>query len=294
VFESHVDFLSSRYAIISLDDVAAWIIGAISIQRPSVVITFDDGYRDNYRYAYPILKNYGATATFFVVTDAIGNTEPLWSSELRDIVYRTRRRQVTLHSIDSAPMDLSDEAAKAQVIQAIARVMRRAPRNGRREILREMREKLTGDTDGFLPTVMMSWDDLREMRRNGMCIGSHTMSHPALPEIAGDEAAIEIAGSKNRLEQELNTPIAHFAYPNPGEAVHVNEAVKELVRNAGYTTARTSSKGSVAESSDRFQLNGISTSNKCNHPALMAWMLNEGVERVRGSLRKFRETSHSN
>ena len=291
VFKSHIAFLSSRYAIISLDDVAAWIKGAITLQRQSVVITFDDGYRDNYRYAYPILKKYGASATFYVVTDAIGNTHPLWTSELRDIVYRANQRHVTLNSIGSQRIDLSDERAKKQSIQTIGRVMRCAAKERRGEIVREMREKLSAESDGFLDQVMMSWDELREMKRGGMCIGSHTMSHPLLPAISQQEAAIEIAGSKAKIEEELDAPAVHLSYPNPGEGVHVNEAVKNLVRHAGYLTARTSFKGSVGQDSDLLALRGVSTDNRCNHPALLAWMLNGRVESLRRSFSNFKDTS---
>jgi peptidoglycan/xylan/chitin deacetylase (PgdA/CDA1 family) len=291
VFESHIAFLSTNYQIISLDDVCAWISGAISFTRPAVAITFDDGYRDNYRYAYPILKKYGATATFYVVTDAIGNAYPLWTSALRDLVYRTGQRHVTLYSIASQRIDLSDKAAKKQTIQTIGRIMRCADKKTRDVIVREMRDKLISEKDGFLDEVMMSWDELREMKRGGMCIGSHTMSHPLLPAISQQEAAIEIAGSKAKIEQELDAPAVHFSYPNPGEGVHVNEPVKTLVRHAGYLTARTSSKGSVCKDSDLLALKGISTDNSCSHPALLAWMLNGRVESLRRSFTKFKEVS---
>lgn len=289
VFEKHIVFLSSHYTILALDDVAAWINGAISLRRQSIVITFDDGYGDNYRYAYPILKKYGATATFYVATDAIGNAYPLWTSELRDIVYRARQRHVTLDSIGSPRIDLSDEAAKKQTIQTIARIMRCSDKKARGEIVREMREKLTGEKNGFLHDVMMNWDELREMKQGGMCIGSHTMSHPLLTEISQEEAATEIADSKAKIEEELDAPVVHLSYPNPGEGVHVNEAVKTLVRHAGYLTARTSSKGSVRKDSDLFALKGISTDNSCSHPALLAWMLNRRLESLRRSFTKFKK-----
>ena len=291
VFESHIAFLSTNYRIVSLDDIAAWISGAISLPRPAVAITFDDGYRDNYRSAYPILKKYGATATFYVVTDAIGNAHPLWTSELRDLVYRARQSHVTLYSIGSQRVDLSDEAAKKESIQIIGRIMRCADKKTRGVIVREMRDKLIGEKNGFLDEVMMSWDELREMKRGGMSIGSHTMSHPLLPAISQQEAAIEIAGSKAKIEEELDAPAVHFSYPNPGEGVHVNEAVKTLVRHAGYLTARTSSKGSVRKDSDLLALKGISTDNSCSHPALLAWMLNGRVDSLRRSFNKFKEVS---
>lgn len=291
VFEGHIAFLSRNYRIISLDDVSAWISGAISFPRPAVAITFDDGYRDNYRYAYPILKKYGATATFYVVTDAIGNAHPLWTSELRDLVYRARQRHVTLSSIGSQRLDLSDEAAKEKTIQTLGRILRCADKTTRGVIVREMREKLAGEKKGFLDEVMMSWDELREMKRGGMCVGSHTMSHPLLPAISEKEAALEIAGSKAKIEEELNAPALHLSYPNPGEGIHVNEAVKALVREAGYLTARTSSKGSVRKDSDLMALKGMSTDNSCSHPALLAWMINKRMESLRRSFTKFKEVS---
>lgn len=281
VFESHIAFLSSRYAIISLDDVTAWIKGGITLQRPSVVITFDDGYRDNYLCAYPILKKYGVSATFYVVTDAIGNAQPLWTSELRDLVYRTRQTNLVLSSIGWERIDLSDERARKESIQAIGRLMRRAPKHKREEIVREMREKLSAKSDGFLDQVMMTWDELRAMKRSGMCIGSHTVSHPLLTEIPEEEAMKEIGASKAKIEEELGSPVVHFSYPNPGESAHVNEVVKTLVCQAGYSTARTSLKGSVDRDSNLLALQGVSTDNRCKHPAFLSWMLNGRVESFR-------------
>jgi peptidoglycan/xylan/chitin deacetylase (PgdA/CDA1 family) len=291
VFERHICYLARNYRIISLDDVVAWIAGTISLPRQAVAITFDDGYRDNYRYAYPILKKYRAIATFYVATDAIGNAQPLWTCALRDLVYRASQRHVALYSVGPHRIDLSDEAAKERSIRAIGRIMRCADKKTRGEIFREMREKLTGGTNGFLHEVMMNWDELREMKRGGMCIGSHTMSHPLLPEISEEAAAIEIVGSKAKIEEELDARVVHFSYPNPGESVHVNQAVKTLVRHAGYLSGRTSSKGSVHQDSDPFALKGISTDNRCNHPALLAWMLNGGVESLRRSFTKLKEVS---
>jgi peptidoglycan/xylan/chitin deacetylase (PgdA/CDA1 family) len=288
IFESHIALLSRSYRIVSLDDVVAWISGATSFPRRAVAITFDDGYRDNYRYAYPILKKYGATATFYVVTDAIGNAQPLWTAELRDIVYRASQRHVTLNSIGTQPMDLSDERAKRQSIQTIGRIMRCTTKKRRGEIVREMREKLSAKSDGFLHQVMMSWDDLREMKQGGMGIGSHTMSHPLLTGIPEEEAKVEIALSKAKIEEELGAPVVHFSYPNPGESAHVNETVKTLVCQAGYLTARTSFKGSVDQDSDPLALRGVSTDNRCNHPAFLAWMLNGRVESLRRSFSTFR------
>lgn len=274
VFERHVAFLSKRYQIISLDDVVNWISGTAEIQGPAVVITFDDGYRDNYLYAYPVLKKWAATATFYVVTEAIGEVHPLWTCEIRDLVYRSRENCITLSCAGAELVDLSNATAKVQTIQTIGRLLRRADKKAREEILREMRQKLVGNQESRRPPVMMNWDELREMKRGGMCIGSHTVSHPLLTGIAHKDAAVEISASKAKIEEELGAPVTHFAYPNPGGSVHVNEEVKRLVRNAGYFSARKVFKSNVSRDSDPFELNGINVGRSCNHPALLSWILN--------------------
>jgi peptidoglycan/xylan/chitin deacetylase (PgdA/CDA1 family) len=289
-FERQVAFLSQHYRIASMDEVTAWINGSIEFARPAVAITFDDGYHDNYVYAYPILKKYRATATFNVVTDAIGNTVPLWTSELREVVYRARQKGLTRSRIGSVAIDLADDTTTRQSLSALTRVLRSSDKDARSEMLREIRRTLLGIAEEATSAVragdvMMSWDELREMARGGMGIGSHSASHPALPEISPAEAAREITDSKTKLEEELQAPVAHFVYPNPGKGVHFNEAVKGLVRAGGYRTARNSVKGSITRGHDPFELNGMNINEHYSDPALLAWLLSERVERLRRSLR---------
>lgn len=277
-FEQHVRFLARTYRIVTLDEVAAWLAGQVRLPGPTVAITFDDGYRDNYVHAYPILRRHRATATFYVVSEAIGDAEPLWTAELRRLIHLARQRQLAVPRIGEHPVELADEEGMSRTIRAMGRILRAADRRTRRQMLEEIRARL-GARDRPPAQVMMTWDQLREMQRGGMAIGSHTMTHPALTEIPPAEAALEIAGSKARLEAELGTPVAHFAYPNPGECIHVDEAVKAMVREAGYLTARTSHRGPVARDSDRLELNGVSVGRRCDHPALLAWLLSKRAHR---------------
>ncbi len=281
VFERHVAYLARHFRIVSMDGLADWLAGGAPSGRPVVAVTFDDGYRDNYQYAFPILRRYRAPATFYVVTDAIGNTHPLWTVELRELVHRARRRGVTAARLLDRPTDLGSESAAERTLRALTRTLRSLDRKAREEALAAMRSDLLPADDGRRPAVMMSWDELREMRRAGMVIGSHTMSHPALPDIPPGEAALEIAGSKARLEAELGGRVAHFAYPNPGGRIQVGEALRALVRDAGYLTARTSRKGAVRPDTDRFALHGVGVGARCSHPALLAWMLSDRIHRLR-------------
>jgi peptidoglycan/xylan/chitin deacetylase (PgdA/CDA1 family) len=99
----------------------------------------------------------------------------------------------------------------------------------------------------------MDWEQLREIDRNGVEIGSHTKMHPELTRIAPDEQNEEIAGSKKDLEERLNRPINTFCYPG-GD---YNQQVKELVKKSGYCCAVTTQRGHVEKGNDPLALRRI-------------------------------------
>lgn len=82
-FESHISLLSSKYNIVTLNDIVRYISNGASISRCSIAVTFDDGFSDNFYLAAPILDRYGVKATFYVTTNSIGNTTPPWFVRVR-------------------------------------------------------------------------------------------------------------------------------------------------------------------------------------------------------------------
>jgi peptidoglycan/xylan/chitin deacetylase (PgdA/CDA1 family) len=119
---------------------------------------------------------------------------------------------------------------------------------------------------------MLTWKEVREMYREGMEFGAHTVTHPLLPSIPLDEAREEIAGSKAELEARLHAPIRHFAYPNPGDGTHASTAVKGLVGAAGFATGVTSRGSYVMAGDDRLEYRRLATSAK-------SWSLPWDLER---------------
>jgi peptidoglycan/xylan/chitin deacetylase (PgdA/CDA1 family) len=102
---------------------------------------------------------------------------------------------------------------------------------------------------GFFRTLMMSWDQVREMQKGGIEFGAHTMSHPILTRIPLEQVRAEVQGSKARIEQELGTPVLGFAYPN-GQAADLDERIERIVADSGIRAAFTllngpSSRGEV-------------------------------------------------
>jgi peptidoglycan/xylan/chitin deacetylase (PgdA/CDA1 family) len=108
-----------------------------------------------------------------------------------------------------------------------------------------------------MPRVMLTWDEVREMHALGMTIGSHTITHPNLPNAGLAAAREEIVGARRRLEHEIGAAVTMFSYPNGGADRYFTPELKELVREAGYAAASTSRNAFAGPGSDLFALERI-------------------------------------
>jgi peptidoglycan/xylan/chitin deacetylase (PgdA/CDA1 family) len=127
---------------------------------------------------------------------------------------------------------------------------------------------------------MLNIEEVKEMGRNGMNFGSHTLSHPSLPYVPKEEAWIEIFESKQNLEKELAEPILHFSYPNPGDKVNFNSEIKGMAKKAGYVSAVTSMNGYVEYGGDPLELRRKGIYRKFSSlPNFYFWIEKEGVIR---------------
>ncbi len=253
VFERHVAFLAHRYHCVSMDAVHEALASRRELPPNTVAITFDDGYRDNYDYAYPILRRYGVPATFYVVTGCLDGRGVFWPAEVRRLLY---------HASGLRYSDRTEREAAAWMSR-----LARMSRPDRDDALDEL-AALAGARRGAPPSPMLTWSQIREMHRGGMSFGSHTVSHPLLPSVSSEEARREIEDGRAELEAGLGAPVAHFSYPNPSDGVHVNGPVRQLVQDTGYETAVTSVRGYVLATADRYALPRMSLSGT---PWAMPW-----------------------
>jgi peptidoglycan/xylan/chitin deacetylase (PgdA/CDA1 family) len=188
-----------------------------------LAITFDDGLRNNVQVAYPILKEYGVPATFFVCPGLVDAGRWLWNHEARQ-----RLRRVV---------------ASPEEIESVIYGMKRMPLAERLRMEASIREA----TPAFQPTAeerhefdLASWQELRELDPRLVTIGSHTMTHPILPSLDDLDIENEVAESRRLLERRLGRPVELFAYPN-GD---VDAATLACVRR-NYAGAVTVEEGLV-------------------------------------------------
>lgn len=250
-FEQHVAFLTRRYEIVDLDTALARVRGEARAAKPGVVITFDDGYRDNFDHGLPILSRHGATGTFYVVGGSVWPAPPVWTVRMRHLL----RTAPATGARDGAAsgIDLSDAASRERTARALTRRLRALPAEERERRLAEIAAAIGGDA---LPAsrVMMDESEVRAMTAGGLTIGAHTLTHPLLPEVPREEARREIVEGKNRLERIVGRAVAHLSYPNPGSGPQHDDVVRGMAREAGYASASTSTGGLVTRASDPFAL----------------------------------------
>jgi peptidoglycan/xylan/chitin deacetylase (PgdA/CDA1 family) len=244
MLERQLDCLGRFYRFVSVDDLGAAGTDRPRRGKPAAAVTFDDGYRDVYEHAFPLLRRKGIPAAVFVVTDFAGTDRPL----LNDRVYRLAAHLLPRwrHPAKEAAQRLTTLGVSGEQVHAIASAtvtpiaFTRALVTGLTyDALTRVADRLEADAQGDLPlpdgALPASWDMLREMRRAGMTIGSHTARHIRMTNEARVLQEGETAASRARIERELGEPVDQFAYPD-GD---FNSASVRVVDTAGYRWAYT-------------------------------------------------------
>lgn len=251
-FDAVCGWLKDWFTVLPLDEAVRRLKNGTLPQR-ALAITFDDGYADNHDVALPILRRHGLPATFFVATGFLDGGR-MWNDTVIESVRRTALRELPLQALQAeglAAMDVSSVPARQVAIGAIIRAIKYLPVDRRLQLTQALAElaQVTPPTD-----LMMTSAQVREMRRAGMQIGAHTVSHPILARLNDDAARREIQQSKHRLEDLLDEPVTLFAYPNgkPGEDYSPRSVA--IARELGFEAAVSTSWGASNSRTDLFQI----------------------------------------
>src|SRR5262245_3508583 len=242
MLERHIDWLSSRYSFVTLDEIASHLESNPAFIKPVAAITFDDGYSDVYHQAYPLLKRKGIPATVFVVTGLAGTGRRqifdrfyalLWLLEKRGLpLGNTLAGALNANGLDSsalAGLTASDE----EPLKLMTIALNAFPQEQIVRVLAFLDERFPVPQHELDEMTALTWDMIETMHRGGITIGSHTASHCLLPVESPETTRLELVDSKDALERRLGVKVNHFAYPDG----RFNPAVVQAVKNAGYRLA---------------------------------------------------------
>ncbi len=245
-FDRQVAYLARNHRIVGVDELVEMVSSGRPPDPRAVAITFDDGYEDNYRLAFPILRKHGATATFYVTAGSIDDAAILWTVGLRSAIKRCKVPSLSLGFLEDRPIDISTDGTKETAIRLLTGLVKRCDEIEANDVLAEIHAACAIPANGLDRRVMMNWNEIREMHGSGMTIGAHTVKHYNLPSLEAGVLAREVGESKRELEEGLGAPVEHFAYPDGRTGRHCNGVVAEAVAAAGFRSAATSITGPVS------------------------------------------------
>jgi peptidoglycan/xylan/chitin deacetylase (PgdA/CDA1 family) len=243
------------------------------------VITFDDGWLDNYLYAYPVLKRYGIPATIFLPTEFIGTHRWFWPDQISYLLGHDQRdqRNGLLDSLTARYPWLEPRNGRQgkKHLDAVIERCKPLPESEIQEIIRQLSEALKLK----LPEerILLNWEEIREMSTNGISFGSHSCSHKILAKLSVQEIDREVRDSLRMLKEKKINDIPVFCYPNGDYTVEISNRVKQ----AGYQAAVGTHPGLEAKKpADRFGLKRISIHQDISATLpLFAWHIS-GLNRI--------------
>jgi peptidoglycan/xylan/chitin deacetylase (PgdA/CDA1 family) len=250
LFRTQMHWLGKHTCIISLADLIERAQKGRLWHEPTVLVTFDDGYRDNFEVAVPILAEYGVPATFFIPTAFLEQPQLPWWDYVAYVIKQTKVPRFTLERNRDgrvAPLEINVKAmSRTTAIMTIIRAFLDQTVDDEHRFLEQLlaRAEVTVDTESLGRSLFMSWDQARQLSAlgTGFTIGSHAHSHRNLGQLDDDSQRFELTESKQILETRIGHEVKALAYPYGWLGTYTKNT-KATAAEAGYHFAFTSRKG---------------------------------------------------
>jgi peptidoglycan/xylan/chitin deacetylase (PgdA/CDA1 family) len=251
-FAAQLGRLARWYQIVGIEQALQTLQADRPPARPQMLLTFDDGLRNNYCTAYPLLMKLGLPAVFYICPALIEQRRWLWNHEARE-----RLRLLSPAARTTLAASLQAPATEAN---PIVEWMKSLPTDRCLEAL----DRIRSATQAFQPSALqrecfdlMNWDELLSIDPALVTIGSHTLSHPILTGLPVQALEHEVRDSRRWLEERLRRPVAHFCYPNGSNSPTVRRVVAAV-----YDSAVSTDYGRVQDGDDPHLLRRIAATPK--------------------------------
>lgn len=238
-FGWQMQYLQANFTPITFEKLSRILDGLDDCPTRPVIVTFDDGYEDNYEEAFPILNAFGIPATMFLSTDYIGTEKTFWYDHLTHLLLTTERHSTFVASLGTN-LELGEVRSRREAVRRLLTQLKRMPNDRRLAVLDELDTSLGGDAEhsAAVESCPMSWEQVREMSSAGIEFGSHTATHPILANVDDATLRRELEESKRTIESHTGKPIAAISYPVGGTTA-IDDRVFAAVQRAGYRFGAT-------------------------------------------------------
>ena len=263
-FERHIKYIKKHFNPVTLDQFVSHLENQMPFPDITCLITFDDGWKDNFTNAFPILQKYQVPAVIFLTTNYIGAEKNFWQETLSSLLFELHRQCMTDENKATDALTVQYQGLKKliscrkselkETISNLVAAQKERPMEETGLLVDRLIKFLAPSSE--IPEnqgAFLTWDEIREMDSNGIKFGSHGNNHKILVNLQAKETREEIRGSKERLEIALKEPVEAFSYPN-GD---YNDQVVSHVSDSGYKIAFGTNPAYICAEADRYQLGRI-------------------------------------
>lgn len=240
--DAQLSYLNRHVSLVTIEEALRFIEGGGErTSRCRALITFDDGYLDNYQLAFPILPAHGVQGVFFLATDMIGSSCIPWWDRIAYLMKTARQRRFTLHHPVEQEFDLGQGSFTAHLRRVLTPCYTLNAANVPR-LVQELAAQAGAEQPTESERRFLNWDEARAMIRGGMAIGSHTRLHLVLSRLKAREQKWEMSSCRERLQECLGIEVETLAYPY-GRTGTFSELTRQLARDTGYRAALLLERG---------------------------------------------------
>lgn len=227
-----IKFLKKHYDVISFSELSERLAGNKTLTGRELIITFDDGFSDNYSNAYRLLNSVDIPAAFYISTGYIGGDKTFWFNEVVHAIKVAKK--LSFNMTDETYNFEATKENKQKAIKLVLNKLKEIPNSERLNAIESLYRDLNFKADNIPASELpMTWENINEMASNNMEIGSHAISHPILSRLTDEEMQQEIIDSKKTIESMTKKSCRTIAYP-VGERNAFTEKVQEVSEAAGY------------------------------------------------------------
>jgi peptidoglycan/xylan/chitin deacetylase (PgdA/CDA1 family) len=256
-----LEMVKKHFTPIGTDEMIAHLGGAPLPANP-ILISFDDGYRDNFDVVLPILARHRVKAVFFIATAYVTERRVFWWDRINYLIKHSTRTSIVVTYPIEVRVNISTRGTRRSAIAWLLQLVKQAARLDLSRFLDDLAEAAgvawTPQLERQLADEnVMTWDQVRALRAAGMAVESHTRTHRVLQTLDARELATELRGSREELESELGAPVRAISYP-VGQRIENRADIRAALVSAGYQIGFTNA-GNVTPTSvpDRYDVGRI-------------------------------------
>jgi peptidoglycan/xylan/chitin deacetylase (PgdA/CDA1 family) len=253
-FDEQINWLKRQFHVAELDEVCELAADPRRLRQCTVLVSLDDGYRDNYEVALPILRSHGVRAAFFLPTAFVGSAHVPWWDQIAFAVRSSSRRRLLLRYPRDISLSISD-ASPEPCIRQLLRIYKEDAMRDPERFLGGIAEACDVDLPRTAqPPLFMTWAEAAQLARAGMGIGSHGHEHELLAKGSAEKQLLECHTSRTLLREKVGIDPTAFAYP-VGSRASFSSVTKECLRESGYRIGLSNYGGvNTPEAIDPFDL----------------------------------------